>query len=340
VIGGGVAGLQAAIGLAAGDVDVVLVEKDRALGGWLRRVHRTYPELEPPSRYLDVLLAKVDSNPKIKVLTGTEAVNAKKNSVFSVELRTGDAASGTAIADVVVVATGMDPVDARAIPEFGLSKYPDVVTSLGFEEMLLAGDALKRRSDGSPVKTIAFIQCVGSRVEKRGVSYCSALCCSESVKQAILAKEADRSLLAYILYIDLRTTSRGCEAMYKRARQVGVRFVRGQPSMVLRRPGTDKLIVAGENTLAKELYEIQADLVVLSVGLELADSTKALLRGMGAQLDREGLSSHGDVASGTSTTVPGLFVAGCAESPKDVHASIAHGSEAALSALEFLKSKD
>jgi heterodisulfide reductase subunit A2 len=214
------------------------------------------------------------------------------------------------------------------------------VTSYEFEGMLASNEGLKRRSDGSPAKTVAFIQCVGSRVEKRGVPYCSAVCCSEAVKQAMLAREADRTVSVYILYIDLRTTGRGCEEMYKKARQNGVKFVRGQPAMVLKRAGSDKLIVSGENTLAKELYELPADLVVLSVGLELGKGTRELLRGMGAELDSEGLPRHGGGATSTSTTVPGLFVAGCAESPKDVHAAIAQGAEAAVLAIAFLESKD
>jgi heterodisulfide reductase subunit A-like polyferredoxin len=241
---------------------------------------------------------------------------------------------------VVIITTGMRLVDATRIPEFGLGKYPDVVTSERFEGMLASDGGLNRQSDGSPARTIAFIQCVGSRVEKRGVPYCSAVCCSEAIKQAMLARMADRSVSAYVLYIDVRTTGRGCEALYKRARQEGVRFVRGQPSMVLKRPGSEKLFVCGENTLASELYEISADLVVLSVGLELAEGTKKLLKGMGAELDIEGLPRHGEGAKTTSTTVPGLFVAGCAEAPKDAHMAIAQGSEAAVSAIEFLGTKD
>lgn len=338
VIGGGVAGLQAALALAAGGAEVVLVEGSKELGGRLRSSHWIFPEMEPPSRYLDVMLAKVESNPKIKVMTEVTAVGARRNKRFEVEVR-GEGLHETVSADAVVLATGMEFVDVTKITEFGLGRYPDVVTSERFEAMLSSSDGLNRQSDGSPAKTIVFVQCVGSRVEKRGVPYCSAVCCSNAIKQAMLVREVDRSVSAYILYIDIRTAGRGCEALYKRARQEGVRFVRGQPSMILKRPDSEKLVVCGENTLAKELYEIPADLVVLSVGLELGEGTRALLKGIGAELDQEGLPRRG-VEGSSSTTVPGLFVAGCAESPKDVQAAQAQGAEAALAASEYLGSKN
>ncbi|MDD1770769.1 MAG: FAD-dependent oxidoreductase [Methanomassiliicoccales archaeon] len=340
VIGGGVAGLQAALALVAGGAEVVLVEKSKELGGRLRGSHRTFPELEPPSRYLDVMLAKVESNPRIRIMTGSTATGARRNKVFDVDVRKeGRAGAETVRADALIIATGMELVNAGKITEFGLGRFPDVVTSERFEAMLSSGEGLKRVSDGSPARAIVFVQCVGSRVEKRGVPYCSAVCCSNAIKQAMLVRQSDRSVSAYILYIDIRTAGRGCEAFYKKARQEGVRFVRGQPSMILKRPDSEKLVVCGENTLAKELYEIPADLVVLSVGLELGEGTKTLLKDLGAELDGEGLPRHG-AAGSTSTTIPGLFVAGCAESPKDVQAAIAQGAEAGLAAVARPAAKD
>jgi heterodisulfide reductase subunit A len=195
---------------------------------------------------------------------------------------------------------------------------------------------LRRPSDMEKVKSVAFVQCVGSRVETRGVPYCSAICCTNAIKNAIAAKEMDNSVDVFVLYIDIRTHGKGYEALYKAAREKGVRFIRGQPSMVVKKPGSERLLVVGENTLIKELYEIPVDLVVLSVGLRQSHGTDELLGMLEISTDRDGLIGEDSRFESTSTSAQGVFVAGCAEAPKDVRDSIAQGEAAALAATRYI----
>ncbi len=195
---------------------------------------------------------------------------------------------------------------------------------------------MTRPSDGDRVGAVAFVQCVGSRVEKRGVPYCSAVCCMNAIKNAIAVKDMDHSVQAYVLYIDIRTHGKGYEALYKRARERGVRFIRGQPSMVVKKPGTERLLVVGENTLLKELYEIPVDLVVLSVGLRQRQENLELFQMLGVATDEDGLLGGKVEMRSAVTSVPGVFVAGCVEAPKDARESIAQGEAAAVLASAYL----
>lgn len=344
VIGGGVAGMQAAIALATDGIEVLLLEKGSELGGRLLRSHRTYPSLSPAKGMVDRLREEVRAAPSITVLTGSKVVQLERGERFSAEV---EEASGKCLqrrvleGDAIIVASGLEVVDAGQIPELGFGRFPDAVTSEQFQGMMRDSDVkgLLRPSDSRPVRTLVFIQCVGSRVEKRGVPYCSAVCCGNAIKDALLVREMDNSVLVYVLYIDIRTQAKGCEALYKKARERGVRFIRGQPSMVVRKAASNRLLVCGENTLLKELYEIPADLVVLSVGLELGQDTKELLLGLGVRMDVEGLPSTQESDS-VSTSVPGVFVAGSCEAPKDVKDSLAQGSQAAQAAARYLRKGD
>ncbi|HXZ24460.1 MAG TPA: FAD-dependent oxidoreductase [Methanomassiliicoccales archaeon] len=341
VIGGGLAGMRAALALADSGVSATLVEEKPFLGGRVRSASAVFPSMKPGKDLVASLEAKVRGEPHIEIMTGTTAVGARRQR-DGFEIAIGSLSDTSNLtAGAVVLATGMVPVDARQIPELGLGRFEDVIIAEELESVLVEGERngeLLRPSDGKPVKTIAFVQCVGSRVEKRGVPYCSAVCCGNAIKNAMLAKGIDHALSAYIFYIDVRTEDKGCERMYKRARQAGVRFVRGQPSMVTKQPKSDRLLVCGENTLEQELYEVPADLVVLNVGLQLSTITSKIMAGLGVALDEEGLPLTG-LEDSVRTSVPGVFVAGCSEAPKDARHSIAQGALAGAEAAKHISAE-
>jgi len=241
-------------------------------------------------------------------------------------------------AKAVVIATGLDPIDVGMIPEFGHGRYPDVITSLELEEMFKDFDpvGVRRPSDGKVPKNMVFVQCVGSRVETRGVSYCSTICCLNAIKNATLIRKALPQVQCYVLYIDIRTHGRGYERAYKEARANGVRFIRGQPSLVRAMPD-GKLLVGGENTLLQELYEIDAGLVVLSLGLQVPNSTRKLLGRLGIGTDMESLVPVLDRALHPCETMKkGLFLAGSVESPKDIRDSLLHANACAKAVGGYL----
>ena len=205
-------------------------------------------------------------------------------------------------------------------------RFPGVVTSPEFEALLSTWESEGRTGAAS----VIFIQCVGSRVEKRGVPYCSNYCCMNAVKESIRLKRLDPQVQVHVLYIDIRTCGRGQEAAYKEARRLGVRFVRGQPALVMEKGSM--LLVCGENTILNELYEIQADLVVLNVGLRLSPETLRLAGQLGMALDEEGLLFGDDMMAGVAP----VLTVGCAESPKDVESCLEQASNRANDIIRFL----
>jgi heterodisulfide reductase subunit A2 len=344
VVGGGIAGLAAALSLVDQGVRVVLVEREPRLGGRVALSSAVFPSMDKGQDIIDVFLGELGNTEGFEAVLGAEVSFLRKvGKGFEVELEL-KASSGekgcvqrrTMHADAVILATGLEPIDASIIPELGYARLSNVVLSTSFDELMEKG--LRRPSDGGKVEALAFVQCVGSRVEARGVPYCSAICCMNAIKNAVLVKEADNSVEAFVLYIDVRTHGKGYEALYKRARERGVRFIRGQPSMLVRKPGSERLLVVGENTLLNELYEIPVDLVVLSVGLRPSRGTAELLGMLDISVDKDGLIGEDSRFESTSTSAHGVFVAGCAEAPKDVRDSIAQGEAAALAASRYIMS--
>jgi heterodisulfide reductase subunit A-like polyferredoxin len=320
VIGAGVAGGATASALLDLGVEVVLVERSHSSG------------TVDPNQKEGKLLALNDS-----IVVGVERSDAFHIEVESTQI--GCRQRSVHDVDAVILATGLVPVDAGLIPELGLGRLGNVISSSQLEELLVSSEAIRRPSDGGPISTVVFVQCVGSRVEKRGVPYCSAICCASAIRSAIMLKQRDPEVGVYVLYIDIRTAGKGEEAMYKQARQLDVKFIRGQPALVAKQPRSERLLVCGENTLLRELYEIEADLVVLAVGLREDPSNLELFHGLGVELDQEGLIKIGDSSDGAvSTSAKGVFVAGSASAPMGIDEARAMGTRAAHTASAYLRS--
>ncbi|HEY3419550.1 MAG TPA: FAD-dependent oxidoreductase [Methanomassiliicoccales archaeon] len=327
VIGGGVAGMKAALDSARSGLKVALVEKEMELGGLSRTFTHMVVRGRSPSERVRHLIEEVGNENGIKVMLGHHVGSVSREGDL-VTVIVADSIDLMLELEVrgVLLATGMEPVDVSAIPEYGAGRLKGVMTSLEFDPLLS-----KWEVEGRPaVSSVAFVQCVGSRVEKRGVPYCSNYCCMNSVKESIRLKTLDPKVQVHVFYIDVRTCGRGQEAAYKEARRRGVRFVRGQPALVREKDG--KLLVCGENTLLNELYEVPADTVVLNVGIRLSQETLRLAGLLGMSLDDEGLLFVDDLAEGTAP----VLTVGCAESPMDVESCLEQASNVANSMVRFL----
>lgn len=167
----------------------------------------------------------------------------------------------------ILVATRFDLSDPTEYSEYGGGRYKDVISGLQLERMINASGPteghLKRPSDGQELKTIVFIQCVGSRDENIGRPYCSKICCMYTAKHAILAKEHIPEANVYVFYIDIRAAGKNYEEFVRRAiEQYGAIYLRGRVSRIWERQG--KLIVRGADALSRGQLEIEADLVVLA----------------------------------------------------------------------------
>ena len=242
----------------------------------------------------------------------------------------------------VILAPGFDEFDATMKPEYGYGRYPNVVTSIEFERILSASGPFDghvlRPSDGDIPKNIAFIQCVGSRDTSCGNNYCSAVCCTYAIKEAVIAKEhVSEELDTTIFFMDMRTYAKGFEEYYQRAQsEHEVRFVRCRVSSVKEDPETNNLIIAYETEDGK-LKKEEFDLVVLSVGLEPSRKAGELAEKLGVELDDYDFCRTSQLAP-LETSRQGVFVCGAFQGPKDIPETVAQASGAAAKVSELLAS--
>ncbi len=243
----------------------------------------------------------------------------------------------------VIVATGWKEYDPTPLAHLGFGRNKNVVTQLQFARMLDSmgptHGEVTRPSDGKPAETIVMVQCVGSRGapgDPTTHEYCSRVCCMVAVKHAQLLKKARPNADVYVLYNDLRAYGKGFEEYYAHSMELGVKYVRGLPGRV--RPDGDKLLVDVDDMLTGRRLEIPADLVVLSAAMEPAN-VDDLLASLHLDKTPDGfVKEYHAKINPTETAVKGVFIAGCAQGPKDITDSIAQAGSAAMSAAVFLGS--
>ncbi len=242
----------------------------------------------------------------------------------------------------VILAPGYQVYRAELSQEYGLGRYPNVVTSLQFERLLsasgpTAGHVL-RPSDGQPARRIAFLQCVGSRDQSH--DYCSAVCCMYAAKEAVMAKEHDPATDVHVFMMDMRAFSKGYEAYYQRARQqYGVIYTRCRISTLTEVPEDHDLRIRFARPEApangSRIAEEEFDLVVLSVGMEISESVRRLASELGVELDDYGFC-HTVVFNPLETSRPGVYAVGPFREPKDIPESVVEASGAAARAAGLL----
>jgi heterodisulfide reductase subunit A len=234
----------------------------------------------------------------------------------------------------VILTRGAEPYDPAFHDTFGYKKYPNIVTSLEFERMLSAsgpyGGNLVRPSDKKEPQKIAWLQCIGSRDEHLGAKgYCSAVCCTYAVKEAILAKENSKGNIdAAIFYIDIRTHGKDFERYYNRAKnELGVRFIKSKVTNIFHIEDTGRSRIRYIDSTGIRMEE-DFDIVVLSVGLGTTKEGTALAEKLGVELDHYNFART-DGFHPVETTRPGIYVCGTFGSPKDIPSSVIESSAAA-----------
>lgn len=237
--------------------------------------------------------------------------------------------------DTIIVTTGFDIFDARLKPQYGYRRFDNVITSLEMERMIV------EMAEGHMIrpvgKSIAFIQCVGSRDAQVGNLYCSRICCMYATKLASLLKRADPSREIYVFYTDLRAYGKGFEEYYRRAQELGVKFIRGRPGELMENPENKKIIVRVEDTLTRKILEKEFDLVVLSVGLVPSKGTIEIAEKLKLPRSQDGfLKEAHPKFRPVDTAVEGVFIAGTAQGPKDIPDTVAQASAAAARAIRLM----
>jgi heterodisulfide reductase subunit A len=423
VIGGGIAGIQAALDIADAGFKVYLVERSPSIGGRMSQLDKTFPTLDCSSCILTPKMVDAGRHPNIELLTYSEVVELSGRSgsfharikkkpryvdvdkcrgcgdcaeacrlsgrvssdfnagmgkraavyvpfpqavplIYTVDpkecvfltrgvcgktFKCKDACSADAInfdqeeeyleVDVgtVITATGFDVFDPRRRPELGYGVYPEVITTLEFERLASASGptAGKIALNGNLPKRIVFLQCVGSRDIGLGVPWCSRVCCMAVAKQAHLAHDRIPGADITVFYIDIRAFGKGFEEFYDRVRREGVIYRKGMPSEVIRRG--EHLVVRAEDMLLGEMVELEADLVVLAVGIGPRGDASQVAGMIGLTQDESGFfaEDHPKVRT-VESAVPGVFLAGCCQGPKDIPDTVAHAKAAAAAAMILL----
>ncbi len=244
----------------------------------------------------------------------------------------------------IIMASGFKPFDPHVYDTYGYGKYPNVVTSMEFERFLSASGPdeghLLKPSNKKPPQKIAWLQCIGSRDQNRcDKKYCSSVCCTYAVKEAIIAKEhAHEELETTIFFMDMRTTGKDFERYYNRAQQeYGVRFVRSRIHTI--DPIGDendslRLVFADEDG---KIRQEEFDMIVLSVGLEPDRGAQELAQRVGIELNGHGFSQTSGFEP-VNTSKEGVFVCGAMQGPKDIPSSVVEASAAACQTANMLAS--
>jgi len=233
----------------------------------------------------------------------------------------------------IILATGYDIFDPRLLAQYGYGVYDNVITNLQFERLSSPSGPTKGEivlKDGTALKSIAFLHCIGSRDENAKL-YCSRVCCMASMKQAHLAKEKTGAEI-YEFYIDINAFGKGYQEFYKRVREEGVYFIRGKGSEIYRKDG--RLIVEAEDTLLGTPIETAVDMVVLGTGLTTRKDTEKVAQVFGISQSADGflMEAHPKLRP-VSTHVDGIFIAGCCQGPKDIPDTVAQAEGAAAEVL-------
>ncbi len=344
VIGGGVAGMTAALEVAKAGHQAIIVEKEKELGGFVAKM-KAQVKAEPPFDGLSApvteqLISEVQGNDNITVYTGAQVTSIKgAPGLFTVTIKKGGSEEEVKVG-AIVVAAGWKPYDASKLEDLGYGKFADVVTNVEFEEMCAKGE-LKRKSDGSPVKSVLFVQCAGQRDENH-LPYCSSVCCLVSLKQAKYLRETDPEAKAYIIYKDMRTVGI-YENFYKNMQDdAGVFLTKGEIKGIAEEDG--KLVVKVEQTLLGEDLEIPVDMVVLATGMVPATAEDPIIpleyrQGAGfPELELfYGFADSNYICFPYETRRTGIYAAGAVHQPMTVFQAMEDATGAALKALQCLK---
>lgn len=338
IIGGGIAGLRAAIGLADIGLGAVIVEREVSLGGWVRRFGATFPHERDGAALIAELIEAVRARPTITVLTGAEVVDRSGSfGDYLVTIRVGPEGSGTIQERVgsIIVATGFDSYE----PGDGeLGRGLDGVLTLPEFQALVDGSTGDLRWHDRPVRSVAYVYCVGSR-QPGGNESCSRFCCTAACHAAVRVSGLDPRIRQYHLYRDIRTYGKH-EVLYTDARKSGsvfLRFADDAPPTVAGRPAGGLEVTVTDLLTERTELTIPVDLVVLVTGM-VPRKNDALVSLLKLPLGKDGFFNeiHPKLRP-VETVVDGVLIAGACQGPKTSIESVASGLAAVTQSAAMLR---
>ena len=359
VIGGGLAGMTAALSVAEQGFGVTLVEREKELGGNLRHIYTSLPRVEvggwkldsDPQSLLKRTIEAVSSNSRISVLTGAEVASVGGYlGQYHTVVKLADGRQEEIQHGIIIVATGAREIEPK---EYLYGHDPRIITQRQLEKVLSgqvdaekANDDSRQPSSTHPSFTpssVVMIQCVGSRSDEH--PYCSRICCTEAVKNALAIKERSPETDVYILYRDIRTFGFK-ERYYRQAREKGVVFLEYHedhkpeveiPHSVRNDGNVGRLQVSVVVQPEGETFTLDADLLVLSAGIEPNADNEALAQVLKVPLneDRFFLEAHVKLRP-LDFAADGVYLCGMAHSPRFLEETIAQAQGAAVRAASLL----
>jgi heterodisulfide reductase subunit A len=342
VIGGGIAGLRAAIGLAEIGLEAVVIEKAPEVGGWIGRLGATFPSDASGKEQIASLMAQIKDRRDVTVYTNAELTSKAGtfgNYTVGVTLhREGGDKELSLDVGSIIVATGFDSYN----PDEGEYGYgmDGVVTLPEFKELIDAAPAVGKLSyQGRPVRSVAYIYCVGSRQEAGGNEYCSKYCCTAAIHSSLLVGKVDPSIRQYHLYRDVRAYGK-FELEYGASRGAGSTYVKFADDAP---PTVEKLAKGGLGVTVTDLLTtshevtIPVDLVVLVTGM-VPRENKSLIDLLKLPLGSDGFFNeiHPKLRP-VETVVDGVMIAGCCQAPRTSAESVQAGLAAVAQSAALLK---
>lgn len=330
VVGGGVAGMQAAISLKEFGAEPVIIEKSEGLGGKVADWYKLFPTFTPSGNVVEPLKQKVGDY-GIEVMAGTEVETVTESGVT---LKSGERIDAAA----TIICSGFDLFDARRKEEYGYGIYDNVFTSTDIERMFREGSI--RTASGAEPKKIAFLHCVGSRDEKVGAHHCSKVCCITGVKQAMEVKEMLPSAQIYNFYMDIRMFGPGYEELYREAQlKYNINFIRGRISEASQTID-GRVQIKAEDTLVGRPLKMTVDMLVLIIGMKGGAGNRQFASEGGLTIAPNGFMAPLDPFAGNvNSQKDGVFYAGTVTAPKNIGESINEGIAAAAKVAEYLNVK-
>jgi len=268
VVGGGITGLTAALAGADAGYEVVLVEKQPRLGGFMATLKTGIPHHPPYTKPAAVSLTDtalaVAVHPKIQAFTSAHISKLEgQPGSFDVTIEVGGAESHHRVG-AVVLATGWKPYDATRLKHLGYGLTPDVITGVELEQMAAAGPIV-RPSNGQAPRSVLFVQCAGSR-DKEHLAYCSSVCCLATLKHVAYVREQNPDAKVYLVYKDMRTP--GLYEQFSDAAQAHpLNFFTFGEVVSVEKGSSDRLAVTVQGSVLGETILVQVDLVVLATGM-------------------------------------------------------------------------
>jgi heterodisulfide reductase subunit A len=295
--------------------------------GLRKSIYRPFPQAVPNIPVIDTESCTYFERGKCKaceLFCPTNAIDFEQKDTY-LDLDVGN----------VILATGYDLFDVKKMPQYGYGRLANVFTSLEFERMCNAsgptdGRILLRDGVTEP-KSVVIVHCVGSRDENYN-KYCSSICCMSALKFGHLVMERTGAEV-YSCYIDMRTNQKGYEEFYERLLEEGMHFIRGKVAEITDAARTEeeegKLIVQVEDTLLGKQRRIPVDMVILMAALEPRSDSREVGLQFGIACSMEGwYTERHPKLDPVATMTDGIFIAGAAQGPKDIPATVAQGAAA------------